>query len=55
MVNYNDVAGSFAGLVFGMSNTPGTVSGIVAPFFVGVLTQNVSQFASINNHSNPLL
>lgn len=43
MVNYNDIAGSFAGLVFGMSNTPGTVSGIVAPSFVGILTQNQLQ------------
>ena len=48
MVNYNDIAGSFAGLVFGMSNTPGTVSGIIAPSFVGVLTQNVSVLHSFN-------
>ena len=42
LVNYNDVGGSFAGIVFGLSNTIGTVSGIVAPYLVGALTVNVN-------------
>lgn len=43
MVNYNDVAGKYAGITFGMANTFGTVSGIVAPTFVGLLTPNGRQ------------
>jgi ACS family sodium-dependent inorganic phosphate cotransporter-like MFS transporter 5 len=42
MVNYNDIAGQYAGLVFGMANTFGTVPGFVAPAIVGALTKNVS-------------
>jgi hypothetical protein len=43
MVNYNDIAGSFAGLVFGMANTFGTLGGIIAPYMVGYLTPNVCE------------
>lgn len=43
MVNYNDIAGSFAGLSFGLANTFGTVPGIVAPSLVGLLTPNQKQ------------
>lgn len=43
MVNYNDVAGSYAGFTFGLSNTVGTVPGIIAPYLVGVLTTNQLQ------------
>lgn len=42
MVNFNDVGASYAGLVFGISNTFGTVPGIVAPYLVGVVTKNVN-------------
>ena len=42
LVNYNDIGGAYAGMVFGISNTIGTVSGIVAPYLVGLLTPNVS-------------
>lgn len=38
MVNYNDIAGPFAGLVFGMVNTFGTMPGFIAPGLVGILT-----------------
>lgn len=40
MVNYNDIAGPYAGLVFGMVNTFGTMPGFIAPGLVGVLTPN---------------
>lgn len=43
MVNYNDIAGQYAGLVFGMANTFGTVPGFVAPAIVGALTKNKLQ------------
>jgi hypothetical protein len=42
LVNYNDVGGAYAGMVFGISNTIGTLSGIVAPYLVGALTKNVT-------------
>ena len=47
LVNYNDIGGTFAGLVFGLSNTIGTISGIVAPYLVGALTPNVNISSSI--------
>lgn len=40
MVNYNDVGGPFAGLIFGMVNTFGTMPGFIAPSLVGALTPN---------------
>ncbi len=43
MVNYNDIAGPYAGLVFGMVNTFGTMPGFIAPGLVGLLTPNVSK------------
>jgi len=42
LVNYNDIGGTYAGIVFGLSNTIGTISGIVAPYLVGALTPNVN-------------
>ena len=41
MVNYNDIGGPFAGLIFGMVNTFGTMPGIIAPYIVGVITKDV--------------
>lgn len=41
MVNYNDIAGPYAGLVFGMVNTFGTMPGFIAPGLVGILTPRV--------------
>ena len=41
MVNYNDIAGAYAGLVFGMANTFGTMPGFIAPAVVGALTTHV--------------
>jgi hypothetical protein len=41
MVNYNDVAGQYAGLVFGMANTFGTIPGFIAPAIVGAITTKV--------------
>lgn len=43
MVNYNDIGGPFAGLIFGMVNTFGTMPGFIAPSLVGVLTPNGTQ------------
>jgi hypothetical protein len=40
-VNYNDIGGAFSGMVFGISNTIGTIAGIISPILVGRLTKNV--------------
>ena len=42
MVNSNDVAAGYAGIVFGISNTFATIPGIVSPYLVGVITKNVN-------------
>lgn len=42
IVNINEVGGVYSGILFGISNTFGTIPGIVAPYIVGVLTPNVS-------------
>ena len=42
MINFNDISGPYAGIVFGIVNTISTIPGIIAPFLVGVITTNVS-------------
>ncbi len=42
MVNYNDIGGKFSGIVLGISNTVNSLTGIVAPSLVGILTKNVT-------------
>lgn len=46
MVNSNDVAAGYAGIVFGISNTFATIPGIVSPYLVGVITKNVIDYIS---------
>jgi len=41
-VNHADIAPPFAGVLFGIANTVATLSGIFAPYAVGLLTTNVS-------------
>ena len=41
LVNINDIAGPFSGVVFGITNTFGTMPGIIAPYIVGVITKDV--------------
>lgn len=43
LVNINDIAGSYAGIVFGIANAFGTVPGIICPYFVGLITKNQTQ------------
>jgi hypothetical protein len=42
MLVANDIAPAYAGIVFGISNTFSTISGIVSPYVVGALTGKVS-------------
>jgi ACS family sodium-dependent inorganic phosphate cotransporter-like MFS transporter 5 len=44
MLTANDIAPSYAGIVFGISNTFATIPGIVSPYIVGALTEKVSFF-----------
>ncbi|XP_067047190.1 sialin-like [Acropora muricata] len=39
-VNHLDIAPRYAGVLMGITNTAGTIPGIVGPFVVGVLTNN---------------
>lgn len=41
MVNFNDIAGPYSGIVFGISNTFATIPGFIAPGLVGIITKNV--------------
>jgi hypothetical protein len=42
LVNINDIAGSYSGIVFGISNTIATVPGILSPYVAGALTKHVN-------------
>lgn len=43
IVNVNDIGGKhYSGLLFGISNTFGTIPGIIAPYFVGLMTPHVN-------------
>lgn len=45
VVNINDIGGkSFSGVVYGISNTFGTLPGIIAPYFVGIMTPQVLDY-----------
>lgn len=39
-INHIDVAPNFAGILLGITDTWGTVAGILAPILVGFLTEN---------------
>lgn len=49
MVNSNDVAAGYAGIVFGISNTFATIPGIISPYLVGVITKNVNKNNFLKN------
>lgn len=41
VININEVGGIYSGVLFGISNTFGTIPGIMAPYIVSVLTTHV--------------
>ncbi|RNA20803.1 sialin isoform X1 [Brachionus plicatilis] len=42
-VNINEIGGEYSGILFGISNTFATISGIVSPYIVGVMTPDSTQ------------
>jgi MFS transporter, ACS family, solute carrier family 17 (sodium-dependent inorganic phosphate cotransporter), member 5 len=42
-VNVNDIGGKYSGILYGVSNTLGTVPGIIAPYIVSLMTPDVIQ------------
>lgn len=47
-VNFLDIAPQYAGIIFGFTNTFGTLSGIFSPILTGAIVQNqVSQFSGL--------
>ena len=49
VMNHLDIAPLYAGILFGISNTAGTVSGFMAPYVVGQITASVSTIYSFSN------
>lgn len=45
-VNHLDIAPRYAGVLMGITNTAGTIPGIVGPYVVGYLTNNEVMYAS---------
>jgi hypothetical protein len=41
MINANDIAGNYAGIVFGILNTIAIIPGIIAPCIVGAMSSHV--------------
>jgi hypothetical protein len=41
MAAYNDVAGSYASFIFGISNCIAESTGVFVPFIVSIMTKNV--------------
>eukprot|EP00897_Mesotaenium_endlicherianum_P009932 jgi/Mesen1/8968/ME000056S08380 len=47
LVNYQDVGPRYAGVLHGMSNTAGTVAGIVSTVFTGFLVERLGSFQAV--------
>lgn len=41
LVNINDIAGPYSGIVFGLSNTIATLPGIISPNLASLITKHV--------------
>lgn len=41
MLQYNEVAGRYAGIMFGLSNSISQATGIIVPHFIAAVTKNV--------------
>jgi hypothetical protein len=43
LININDIAGPYSGIIFGLSNTMATLPGIIAPKMTSTITKNQLQ------------
>jgi hypothetical protein len=43
LININDIAGPYSGIIFGLSNTMATLPGIIAPKMTASITKNQLQ------------
>lgn len=56
LTNHNDLAPNYAGILMGITNTPGTISAFLLPAMVGALTaKGVSLLFSYRGHRNRCL
>lgn len=46
LVCINDIAGPYSGILYGVSNSIGTIPGIISPYIASLITKNVR----INTH-----
>lgn len=51
MANINEIGGSYAGMLFGISNTIATLPGIFAPDIVGLITIHVEKHHYYSSNS----
>lgn len=50
LINHMDIAPAYAGILFGISNAAGAVTGFISPAVVGLITEKV-QWDHIKMHS----
>lgn len=41
LININDIAGPYSGIIFGISNTMSTLTGILSPYLASNITKHV--------------
>ena len=46
LININDIAGPYSGIIFGISNTMATLTGIISPFIASTITKHVNDLIS---------
>ena len=56
VVSINDIGGNnYSGIIFGISNSLGNIPGIIAPYFVGLMTPHVRHFELFFNIHNTII
>ena len=48
LININDIAGPYSGIVFGFSNTIATIPGLISPYIASSITTHVIIYKSFN-------
>ena len=52
LVNHMDIAPRHAGILMGIANTVASISGVISPYIVGLITTNVSIYNNVLNVRN---